>query len=64
VVQAPFAANLHAHLAVTSLAPLAGVFSVERMVCADDAGLIVNPVLAARQLHGGIAQGLGEVLLE
>ena len=38
--------------------------SVERIVWTDDAGHIVNPVLARGQLLGGAAQGLGQALME
>ncbi|MFN0163664.1 MAG: xanthine dehydrogenase family protein molybdopterin-binding subunit [Burkholderiales bacterium] len=37
---------------------------VERLVWADDAGHIVCPALAEGQLHGGLAQGLGQALME
>lgn len=37
---------------------------VERIVWADDAGRIVNPLLAKGQLLGGAAQGLGQALME
>jgi aerobic carbon-monoxide dehydrogenase large subunit len=35
-----------------------------RHVTADDAGIVVNPVLAEGQRHGGIAQGVAQALLE
>lgn len=38
--------------------------TVERLVWADDAGKIVSPQLAEGQLLGGLAQGLGQALLE
>lgn len=41
-----------------------GVLAIERLVWADDAGTIVNPLLAEGQLVGGLAQGLGQALLE
>lgn len=41
-----------------------GQVRVERMILADDAGVIVNPLLVEGQLTGGVAQGLGEALLE
>jgi carbon-monoxide dehydrogenase large subunit len=37
---------------------------VRRIAAVDDAGRIVNPLLAEGQVIGGIAQGLGECLLE
>jgi len=41
-----------------------GRLRVERLVWVDDAGTIINPLLAEGQLHGGLAQGLGQALLE
>ncbi len=41
-----------------------GKLRIERLVWVDDAGLIVNPLLAEGQLLGGLAQGLGQVLCE
>ena len=44
--------------------PETGVLTVERLVWIDDAGTVVNPMLAEGQLLGGIAQGVGEAVLE
>ncbi len=44
--------------------PETGVLTVERLVWVDDAGTVVNPMLAEGQLLGGIAQGIGEALIE
>ncbi len=41
-----------------------GQLQIEKMLCLDDAGTIVDPILVEGQLTGGIAQGLGEALLE
>jgi carbon-monoxide dehydrogenase large subunit len=41
-----------------------GRLGIERLVWVDDAGTIVNPLLAEGQLHGSLAQGLGQALLE
>ena len=38
--------------------------TVERILFVDDAGLAINPMLVDGQIHGGIAQGLGESVLE
>ena len=40
------------------------MLTVERLVWVDDAGTVVNPMLAEGQLLGGIAQGIGEAVLE
>jgi len=41
-----------------------GRLVIERLVWVDDAGTIINPLLAEGQLHGALAQGLGQTLLE
>ena len=41
-----------------------GSLSIEKLVWADDAGVVVNPRLAEGQLIGGMAQGIGQALLE
>src|SRR5207249_2945641 len=41
-----------------------GRLSIERLVWVDDAGTVINPLLAEGQLHGALAQGLGQALLE
>lgn len=52
------------YLAQLSIDPETGVITVERLICLDDAGVIINPRLAEGQIRGGIAQGVGEALLE
>lgn len=51
-------------LALVSLDAETGSPRVERLFYVDDAGTLVNPLLAEGQIQGGIAQGLGEALLE
>jgi carbon-monoxide dehydrogenase large subunit len=41
-----------------------GRLAIESLVWVDDAGTIINPLLAEGQLHGGLAQGLGQALME
>jgi carbon-monoxide dehydrogenase large subunit len=41
-----------------------GLAQLVRLVAADDAGTILNPMLAEGQRHGGIAQGVSQVLFE
>lgn len=50
--------------ATVAIDPETGVPHVERIAWIDDAGTVVNPVLVEGQLRGGLAQGLGEALLE
>ena len=53
-----------AHMAVVEVDRETGAVSLLRMIAVDDAGVIVNPMLAAGQRHGGIAQGVGQALWE
>ena len=41
-----------------------GRIVIERLVWVDDAGTVINPLLAEGQLHGSLAQGLGQTLFE
>ncbi len=53
-----------AHVAVVEVDIESGKAVVDRIVTLDDAGPIVNPLLAEGQRHGGIAQGISQALLE
>jgi carbon-monoxide dehydrogenase large subunit len=53
-----------AYAAVVEIERETGALTVRRLVAVDDAGTIVNPLLAEGQVHGGIVQGLGAVLME
>lgn len=44
--------------------PQTGVVKVDRFTAVDDFGTIINPLIVAGQVHGGIAQGVGQALLE
>ena len=52
------------YVATASVDRETGTVSVERLFCVDDAGTIVNPLLLEGQVMGGIAQGLGEAMME
>ncbi len=52
------------HVAEVSLDPRTGHVAVERYTVVDDFGVLLNPELVVGQIHGGVAQGLGQVLLE
>ncbi|MDX2266023.1 MAG: xanthine dehydrogenase family protein molybdopterin-binding subunit [Hyphomicrobiales bacterium] len=41
-----------------------GQVEVVSMACADDFGNVVNPMIVEGQVHGGLAQGIGQALLE
>jgi aerobic carbon-monoxide dehydrogenase large subunit len=53
-----------AHVAVVEVDTETGGVTLRRVVAVDDAGVIVNPLLADGQVHGGIAQGTAQALLE
>jgi carbon-monoxide dehydrogenase large subunit len=52
------------HLAVVEIDPETGAPDLQRMWAVDDAGNIINPMLADGQRHGGLAQGIGQALWE
>jgi len=51
-------------IVLVSIDPETGHVEIERFVGVDDCGKVLNPVIVDGQLHGGIAQGIGEALLE
>ena len=53
-----------AHVAVVEVDTETGKAVLRRVVTVDDAGTVVNPLLAEGQRHGGIAQGAAQALLE
>ena len=53
-----------AHVAVVEVDTETGKTVLRRVVTIDDAGVVVNPLLAEGQRHGGIAQGAAQALLE
>jgi carbon-monoxide dehydrogenase large subunit len=53
-----------AHVVVVEVDTDTGKVTVERIVAVDDAGRILNPMLADGQIHGGLAQGVAQALLE
>ena len=53
-----------AHVAEIEIDPETGVVTVERYTVVDDLGNLINPMLAEGQVHGGVAQGIGQALME
>ncbi|HLM16975.1 MAG TPA: xanthine dehydrogenase family protein molybdopterin-binding subunit, partial [Acidimicrobiia bacterium] len=53
-----------AHLAVVEVDIETGRAVLRQMVAVDDAGHIINPLLAEGQVHGGLAQGIAQALFE
>ena len=53
-----------AHFAVVEVDAATGKVTLQRFVAVDDCGEIINPMLVHGQIHGGIAQGAAQALLE
>lgn len=53
-----------AHVAEVVIDPETGQTRVDRYTVVDDFGNLINPMLAEGQVHGGVAQGLGQALTE
>ena len=59
-----FAFPFGAHIAVTEVDRETGEIKILRYIAVDDCGRIINPMIVAGQVHGGVAQGLGQALWE
>jgi carbon-monoxide dehydrogenase large subunit len=53
-----------AHMVITEVDRETGQIEIRRYVAVDDCGKIINPLIVAGQVHGGVAQGLGQALWE
>jgi carbon-monoxide dehydrogenase large subunit len=53
-----------AHVAVVEVDTETGAVELMRMVAVDDAGRIINPLVAEGQVHGGLAAGIAQALFE
>jgi carbon-monoxide dehydrogenase large subunit len=53
-----------AHGAIVEVDAETGFVKIKRWVCTEDCGLVINPAIVEGQIAGGLAQGIGEVLLE
>jgi aerobic carbon-monoxide dehydrogenase large subunit len=53
-----------AHIAEIEIDPETGHVAIVNFTASDDFGRIVNPMIVAGQVHGGLAQGIGQALLE
>ncbi|CUH81250.1 Carbon monoxide dehydrogenase large chain [Tritonibacter multivorans] len=53
-----------AHLAEIVIDPETGQTQLDRYTVVDDFGNLINPLLAEGQVHGGVAQGVGQLLME
>jgi carbon-monoxide dehydrogenase large subunit len=52
------------HIAEVEIDPETGVVDLVDFVAVDDFGSIINPMIVEGQVHGGLAQGAGQALLE
>jgi carbon-monoxide dehydrogenase large subunit len=52
------------HICVVEIDKGTGEIAIKRYVAVDDCGKVINPMLVDGQVHGGIAQGLGQALWE
>lgn len=53
-----------AHAAVVEVDPDTGEVRLDRVIAVDDCGNLINPLIATGQVHGGLAQGIGQTLWE
>jgi carbon-monoxide dehydrogenase large subunit len=52
------------HLAAMEVDTQTGKVTLRKYVCVDDVGVQVNPMIVEGQVHGGLAQGIGQALYE
>lgn len=52
------------HICVVEIDPDTGKVKILQYVAVDDVGNIINPMIVAGQIHGGVAQGIGQALYE
>ena len=52
------------HVAIVEVDIETGRTTIDKFLVAEDAGKIINPMIADGQVHGGVAQGIGNALLE
>lgn len=52
------------HVAIVEVDKETGKVKLKRFIAVDDVGNIINPMIVDGQIHGGLAQGIGQALLE
>ena len=52
------------HMAYVEVDAETGIVDILDYVAVDDAGTLINPLLAAGQIHGGVVQGIGQAISE
>jgi len=63
-VEAPYCFPNGCYVAEVAIDPETGRVAVARLVALDDAGRLINPMIVHGQVHGGLAQGIGQALWE
>ncbi|MBS1824294.1 MAG: xanthine dehydrogenase family protein molybdopterin-binding subunit [Acidobacteria bacterium] len=53
-----------AHIVVTEIDKDTGAIEIRRYIAVDDCGKVINPLIVAGQVQGGVVQGLGQALYE
>eukprot|EP00903_Cladosiphon_okamuranus_P000286 g286.t1 len=53
-----------AHIAIVEVDAETGRTKLKRFIAVDDVGNVINPMIVDGQIHGGLAQGIGQALLE
>jgi carbon-monoxide dehydrogenase large subunit len=52
------------HVSEVEIDPETGAVTIERYTVVDDLGRVINPMICEGQIHGGLAQGIGQTLME
>jgi carbon-monoxide dehydrogenase large subunit len=52
------------HICEVEIDPETGIVEIERYTAVDDFGKLINPMVVHGQVHGGVAQGIGQALME
>ena len=52
------------HIAVIEIDRDTGEPTLQRLIAVDDAGNLINPLIVEGQIHGGLAQGIGQAMIE
>jgi carbon-monoxide dehydrogenase large subunit len=52
------------HICELEVDPQTGVVAIDRWTAVDDFGKLINPMIVEGQIHGGVAHGIGQALME
>jgi carbon-monoxide dehydrogenase large subunit len=63
-VQGGATAPFGVHVVVVEVDRSTGLVTLRRVLAVDDCGVVINPMLAEGQVHGGLAAGIGQALFE